>query len=202
MRHNKWRKIIIWTASIVILLGIGGLFAANYVVDRLLASLSDSLGEELLADHSHPDNSSPNTNPSPDNSSDNKQTLSDETEQTLNNDNVSETDGEGQPSSADPGEEGKYNPEISTEKAKDVQENITVNEKAKLTAVFLKELSMDDLKALQELASGGLSQEEKKEARTLILEKLSPEQYDELIQIAKKYGLSQGKSYEEVSKEK
>jgi hypothetical protein len=60
---------------------------------------------------------------------------------------------------------------------------------------------MDDIKALQELASGGLGIEEKKEARTLILNRLTPEQYDELIQIAKKYGMSKGKSYEEVSKE-
>ncbi|MCU6708784.1 hypothetical protein M6D81_08635 [Paenibacillus sp. J5C_2022] len=202
MRKTKWKKIILWTASIVILLGIGGLFAANYAVDRLLASLSDSLGEELIADNANPNDSSENNGTTSQQPSDDKQTLPDDPEQILNNDKDSATDADGNPSSSNNGEEDKYNPEISTDKAKDVQEKITVNEKAKLTAVFLKELSMDDLKALQELASGGLSKEEKKEARNLILEKLSPEQYDDLIEIAKKYGLSQGKSYEEVSKDK
>jgi len=71
-----------------------------------------------------------------------------------------------------------------------------------LASILLKQLSVDDIKLLQQLANGGLSIEDKKIARALILEKLKPEQYDELIQIAKKYGMSQGKSYKEVINEK
>jgi len=68
-------------------------------------------------------------------------------------------------------------------------------------AVMLKRLSPSDIKTLQQLASGGLTVEKKKEAKELILQKLTEDEYNELIAIAKKYGLSQGKSYEESLKE-
>lgn len=197
MRKKRWKKIVIWTVSIIFLLGIGGLFAANYAMDKMIASLADSLESDLIEDSlaeapvETSDPSGKDEPPVPE--TDNEDTATtDDTE--LGKDTPAAT--------KEPGGGTEYSAEISVDKAKDVQEKITVSEKAKLATVFLKELNMDDIQALQGLAGGGLSKEEKKEARTLILEKLSPEQYDELIQIAKKYGMSQGKSYAEVSKEK
>lgn len=200
MRKKRWKKILIWTAAVIVVLGVGGLFAANYAMDRMIASLANSLEDELLevpvteatAPPSEGSDETGNNTPGT-NGTNNTNTA----EQPTSENNGDDTKGTSSESSTKDG----YTAEISTDKAKDVQEKITVGEKAQLASVFLKELSMEDIKALQELASGGLSLEEKKEARTLILERLSPEQYDELIQVAKKYGMSKGKSYEEVSKE-
>lgn len=217
MRKKKWKKVLIWIASIIVVLGIGGLFAANYVMDKMLASLAGSLEEELLAElpsavpggTGQPDDSSQNSNGAPGdgNDTDYQGSQTDGSEQSGEN-STKPDQGQGSegepvtPSQPDGGKDNDgYKAEVSVDKAKDVQEKITVAEKAKLATVFMKELSADDLKKLQELSSGGLSIEEKKQARELILERLSPEQYDELIQIAKKYGLSQGRGYKEVSKE-
>ncbi|MDQ6420685.1 hypothetical protein RB620_14740 [Paenibacillus sp. LHD-117] len=219
MRQRKkktktWKKILIWAASVIVVLGVAGLFAANYAMDKMIAQLSESLEDELLEDvvaEVDPQPSGTGDTSSNEGGTDEPQQPAEGTPDSEVN---SETNDDGKATNQEPnnnttGEEmassnsgtNEYSAEISTDKAKDVQEKITVNEKAKLASVLLKELSVDDIKALQELAGGGLGIDEKKEARTLILEKLSPEQYDELIQIAKKYGMSQGKSYAEVSQE-
>jgi hypothetical protein len=104
-------------------------------------------------------------------------------------------------SSPSPTPSSTYQAEISVEKAENVKENISFAEKAKVMSVMLKRLSASDIKTLQQLASGGLSVEKKREAKEIILKKLTEEEYDELIAIAKKYGLSQGKSYEDSQKE-
>ncbi|CAM4523583.1 hypothetical protein FHS16_003354 [Paenibacillus endophyticus] len=202
---KKWKKVLIWVVSVIVVLGIGGLFAANYAVNKLIASLSDSLENEIINGtlndtvDSTVDNDLPKTGatdaPTTEKPNANSETTSDP-EKTTDNSNGSTTSEDTVDTDDD------YKAEVSIDKAKEVQEKITVGEKAQLTSVFLKELSMSDIKELQALAGGGLSKEDKKKARSLILEKLSPEQYDELIQIAKKYGMSQGKSYDEVVKEK
>lgn len=191
MRKNKWKKVLIWALSIIVILGIGGLFAANYAADKLLSSLAESLESDLLEEGMAA------IAPDPDPSSDAGNSFSEGTEPS----DKPQSGTEGTDKGNNSGDEG-YKADISVEKAKEVQEKITVAEKAKLTAVFLKQLSMEDIKTLQALASGGLTVEKKKQARSLILEKLTPEQYDDLIQIAKKYGLSQGKSYNDVKKQK
>ncbi|QNK58165.1 hypothetical protein [Paenibacillus sp. PAMC21692] len=209
MRQRKpkmktWKKVLIWAASIIVVLGVGGLFAANYAMDKMIAQLSASLEDELLEEVITTPTDAPSGGG--DGTVDQPATTSEPGGE--GSEEQAETDGSagGQNNQSEveskPSPTNGYSAEISTDKAKDVQDKITVAEKAQLASVFLKQLSMDDIKALQELASGGLGIEEKKEARTLILDRLTPEQYDELIEIAKKYGMSQGRSYEEVSKDK
>ena len=217
MRQRKakmktWKKVVIWAASIVVVLGVAGLFAANYAMDKMIAQLSASLEDELLEEAITTPTETPSggegTPDEPVTADDGAEGSEPEAteqpsgEQSGQSDGTKGvTDGGAKGGTTDSKSTDGYTAEISTDKAKDVQEKITVSEKAQLASVFLKQLSVDDIKALQELASGGLGVDEKKEARSLILEKLTPEQYDELIQSAKKYGMSQGKSYEEVSKE-
>jgi hypothetical protein len=207
MRQRKskmktWKKVLIWAASIIVVLGVGGLFAANYAMDKMIAQLSASLEDELLEEVITTPTDAPSGGG--DGTVDQPATSEPDGEGSEGQEKPGDTPGEQNGQSDDGSNSSKngYTAEISTDKAKDVQEKITVAEKARLASVFLKQLSTDDIKALQDLASGGLGKEEKKEARTLILDRLTPEQYDDLIQIAKKYGMSQGKSYEEVSKEK
>ncbi|GKU77031.1 hypothetical protein [Paenibacillus sp. L3-i20] len=199
MAKKKWKKILIWTVSIIFVLGVGGLFAANYAMNKLISSLSSSL--EISAQEERPvETTVPTPSESPKDIAEGEEvgtepTPTSTTEITIKKDNKDN------PSTKQPAPT-EYKAEITEDKAKEVQGKITVGEKAQLASVLLKELNADDLKALQSLAGDGLDPEEKKEARALILEKLSPEQYDELILIAKKYGLSQGRSYDEVSKDK
>lgn len=100
------------------------------------------------------------------------------------NDSAPTSDGNGSAS---------YDPSISVEKAKQVQESITLKEKTKVTSVLAKRLSPGDLSTLMKLAGNGMTVTEKKEAKKMLLEKLSEKEYNELIDIAQKYGLSQGK---------
>jgi len=44
---KRWKKVLIWVVSILVLLGVGGLFAANYAADKMIASLAASLEAEL-----------------------------------------------------------------------------------------------------------------------------------------------------------
>lgn len=87
---------------------------------------------------------------------------------------------------------------ISPDKAKDVQGSVSLKDKADVASIVASQLSVSDIKRLQELAKGGLTNEEKREARSIILGKVSEEQYNELSQIAKKYGVSQGKSRDQI----
>lgn len=206
MRKKKWNKILIWVVSIVVILGIGGLFAANYAMDKLISTLAVDLEKDLLSE----DVISNDTDVKPDEQADQPTTSNDidavtnTDKEAVDSEQSENTTGNGVSDTAnDPSKLTEdYTAEVSVDKAKDLQEKITVSEKAQLTSVFLKELSMSDIKELQGLTSGGMSLEEKKKARSIILDKLSAEQYDELIQVAKKYGMSQGKSYDEVSKDK
>ncbi|MGM0883305.1 MAG: hypothetical protein ACQEXQ_20000 [Bacillota bacterium] len=210
MRKKKWKKILIWVALIIVVLGVGGLFAANYAVDKLISTLAADLENDLMdevgtdvvettnqqidgSDRTTTETANEDAIPTDDQSA---KSVDESEESGQERDDSTQTGSSTQ--SEDKQSKDGYQAEVSVGKAKDIQEKITVGEKAKLTSVFLEELSMSDIRNLQALASGGLSIDEKKEARSIILERLSPEQYDELIQIAKKYGMSQGKSYGEV----
>ncbi|MNW19306.1 hypothetical protein D3C71_2192420 [compost metagenome] len=59
----------------------------------------------------------------------------------------------------------------------------------------MKRFSAKELDAFMKLASGGLTHKEKVEAKKLVLEKLSEEEYNQLIAIAARLGLSQGGQY-------
>jgi hypothetical protein len=210
MRKKKWKKILIWVASIIVVLGVGGLFAANYAVDKLISTLaadleSDLLNEEVVAPETKTEQETDKTEQDDSKSSvDTDGAVTDSTDK-VEKPSEDESNTTGSTSNETKEEEKPkdgYNGEVTIDKAKDLQEKITVSEKAQVSSVLLKELSVSDIKELQALASGGMSLEEKKQARSIILDKLSPEQYDELIQVAKKYGMSQGRAYDEVAKDK
>lgn len=210
MRKKKWKKILIWVASIVVILGVGGLFAANYAVDKLISTLaadleSDLLNEEVVAPETKTEQETNQTEQDDSKSSvDTDGAVTDSTDKVEkpSEDGSNTTDSGSNETKEEEKPKDGYNGEVTIDKAKDLQEKITVSEKAQVSSVLLKELSVSDIKELQALASGGMSLEEKKQARSIILDKLSPEQYDELIQVAKKYGMSQGRAYDEVIKEK
>ncbi|WP_028559187.1 hypothetical protein [Paenibacillus pinihumi] len=217
---KRWHKILIVVFSIVLVLGIGGLITANYVIDKFLSSFSNSVIAEMessmlnsdkeaeggqtqendkVEKEDIPSNSEKKSEKNEENTP--SEGTAKENEDTLTKPDKNETKQDDGSKTLSKGEE-KYNPNVSVDKAKEIQETATVSEKAKVTSILLSKLSLEDIKTLQQLASGGLSKEKKKEARTLMLEKLSEDEYNELIEIAKKYGVSQGRQYDEVKKDK
>lgn len=200
-------KVLIWTLSVIVVLGVGGLFAANYAVDKLMNSMAGGFDVEAGNTPSVPQgqviepvvaDSDPSAEPA----------ASVDPSSTATPDSTPASSNAGEPAAAStdkPASTPAPTPagvdglaHISTDKAKEVQENVTITDKANVAAIVAKQLSVSDIKRLQELAQGGLTTEEKREARSIILGKVTEEQYNELAQIAKKYGVSQGKTRDQI----
>jgi hypothetical protein len=94
-----------------------------------------------------------------------------------------------------------YDGNISPDKAKQAEDSITISEKAKLTAILLKKLSPSDISLFMKMAGDGMTTDEKLEAKKVFLQKLTEAEYNDLIAIAAKYGLSSGRDYKETAKD-
>ncbi|MEK4346202.1 hypothetical protein [Paenibacillus sp. FSL P4-0184] len=214
MFNKRWKKILLWTLSIIVVLGVGGLFAANYAVDKLMNSMADGFDlesedqvsggqdqgtapEDTVADDKVEPVASATPAPSTDDkgSKDTGETGKDTTAST-----TSEPTKAPSTDQKDTSSDG-YTAQVSTDKAKEIQENVTMKDKADVAAIVLGQLSVSDINRLKDLAKGGLTIDEKREARSIILGKVSEEQYNELSQVAKKYGVSQGKTRDQILKE-
>lgn len=93
----------------------------------------------------------------------------------------------------DADEEDSYSGEITPEKIEQAQQKITLREKTLVATILLKRLDPSDITRFMSMNS--MTIDEKREAKQLFLERLNEEEYDELIAIAAKLGLSQGQSY-------
>lgn len=188
-------------------LGVGGLFAANYAVDKLMNSMADGFDveaedtvnvpqgqvvEPAVAESDPSAEPAASVDPTLTSSPDSTPASTDAGEQTA----VSTTMPATTPASTPEGVDGIAH--ISTDKAKEVQDNVSITDKANVASIVAQQLSVSDIKRLQELAKGGLTNEEKREARSIILGKVSEEQYNELSKVAKKYGVSQGKTRDQI----
>jgi cytoskeletal protein RodZ len=94
-----------------------------------------------------------------------------------------------------------YDGNITPDKAEQVQESISLKEKAIVSSVLLKKLSSSDISLFVKMSGDGVTVEEKKQAKKVILEKLTEDEYNELIAIAAKLGLSSGRGYQETQKD-
>jgi len=91
----------------------------------------------------------------------------------------------------------KYDASVSISKASNVKKSISLKDKTEISRILLKRLSSSNITLLTKLASGGLTSIKKLETKKVILQKLSEDEYNELIQIAAKLGLCKGKSYQD-----
>lgn len=204
---KRWKKVLIWTLSVIVVLGVGGLFAANYAVDKLMNSMSDGFDveaedtvnvsqgqvvEPTVAESDPSAEPAASVNQTSTSSPDSTPASTDAGEQTA----ASTTKPATTPAPTPEGVDGIAH--ISPDKAKDVQDNVSIKDKANVASIVAQQLSVSDIKRLQELAKGGLTNEEKREARSIILGKVSEEQYNELSKVAKKYGVSQGKTRDQI----
>lgn len=215
IKKRKWKKWLGWSAALLIVLAVGGYFTMDYAVDRMLRSISAGLDTEAVFQPGGKDISPDRTSdsatetPTPEDKGEAVAVPGPSSGPDVHNDSDEASNSvSGQPPSSGNTEtregtadKGKFEANITPDKASKAQEQITLQDKTKVTSVLLKRLGASDIKTLMDLASGGMSVEEKREAKKVILEKLSEEEYDELIAIAAKLGLSQGKSYEDSLKE-
>lgn len=227
MFNKRWKKILLWTLSVLVVLGVAGLFAVNYAVDKLMNSMAGGLeldttepivGDQVaevvpeatadIANLEPTETTGTVVEPTTEATSQTEASNQPQASQGITeNVEVQATPAASPPTSqpsstptedkSTPSTDG-YTAQISTDKAKQIQENVTVKEKADVASIVMGQLSVSDIKRLQELASGGLTLDEKREARSIILGKVSEEQYNELSQIAKKYGVSQGKTRDQI----
>lgn len=198
---KKWKKILIVLIAILLLATGGAYWAMNKAVDKVLEAVSS----DVMASMGSP---TPQSDPKPQVSA----TAGGESSSVSNAEAIPGAGGTPSPppasaqaipgASVSPAKGEKpasspantsYDPSINADKAAKAQEEITVKEKLQITSIFMKRFSAKELDAFMKLAGGGLTHEEKKEAKKLVLEKLSEEEYNQLIGIAARLGLSQGK---------
>ena len=212
-KFSRTQKIIVLSGSISILVLLTGYLVMDYVANFMIRSISSQpqtsiqqkVKENSIQFHADKiNNNTSNTSTVADNKNKTTENLGANKEPLNQTQQLSEVQPQNiKTNQQEPDKDGKltYAPEISTSKAEKVQEDISFKEKALVLSTILKKLSPEDLTLLSNLMSGGLTIEKKKEAKRLILEKLSEDEYNQLIKIAAKYGLSQGKSYSESKKE-
>lgn len=216
MFNKRWKKILLWTLSVIVVLGVGGLFAANYAVDKLMNSMADGFDLESednvggqdqgtaptdTVDDSNVEpveSAVPSTPPVNDEGSSNQSTKNNDKPSGETTASTTSEPTKAPSSEQKDGSSDGYTAQVSTDKAKQIQENVTIKDKADVASIVLGQLSVSDINRLKDLAKGGLTLDEKREARSIILGKVSEEQYNELSQIAKKYGVSQGKSRDQI----
>jgi hypothetical protein len=217
MRKLFSRKVLIWVFSVLSVLIIGSLVIMNYATDYVLRSIIASSQEEITNEKSG-NGSLPTTSPSAPNSGGTPQEGGSKNSDTASpspsnqavdpkkNDNGVQSPATTPPaanSAATPTptpEKSGYDAGISAEKAAQLQEEITLKDKAKVSSVLLKKLSASDMSLFVKMSGDGVSVEEKKQAKAIILQKLTEEEYNELIAIAAKLGLSKGKTYQDSLK--
>lgn len=214
---SKWKKIVIWCAAFMIVIGAGGLWAANYAADKVMNSIIDSMEAELTAETGSSGDQASSTewdaasNGQQPSQVEDKQEMETDSGQSATPEEADEpakvatgtvSAAEGNNNDAEtgsnPGPNPNYTANVTTEKMQEVKETVTVKDKAAVVSILLQSLSISDLKELQGIASEGLTVENKKIARAILLDKVSAEDYNTLSSIAEKYGVSEGRTYDEA----
>lgn len=145
---KRWKKVLIWTLSVIVVLGVGGLFAANYAVDKLMNSMAGGFDVEAGNTPSVPQgqviepvvaDSDPSAEPA----------ASVDPSSTATPDSTPASSNAGEPAAAStdkPASTPAPTPagvdglaHISTDKAKEVQENVTITDKANVAAIVAKQ---------------------------------------------------------------
>lgn len=216
LKKPKWKRIVLWSIVTLFVLTTTGIIAVNYAVNKVINSMAESFEPDLSA--SGPPSSILSHSPSPSGSmqsdipaqvgtstqSQGPEKSSSGLSEPIAQPTMDASKQHPQASSFDDKEQdkpGSYSSEVSTQKAEAIKEEVTLSEKATVTSILAGNLSLSDMKLFQEMASGGMTVEEKREARKLLLDKLTPEEYNKLVEIAKKYGVSQGKTYDQAEQE-
>jgi hypothetical protein len=195
--NRKLLKVIVGCIGTVLILGIIGIFIANYAVVKVLdmlssesevtsvATVQDEVRDTPPPQEKYMEDSSVSEPP-------NLETQDKAKVQEV--ENLQQNDRTKDNSSLPTGT-------VTKKRVKQVQESLTTVDKAKIISIMSKSLTRKNSEILWDMSKGGLSIEEKKEAKELLLEMLSSDDYNALSTLAKKYGISKGKTYDEAKQE-
>lgn len=222
---KRWKKWFLWSTFTLIVMTAAGYLTMNIAVSYVLKSVVPTVKFAAPKDitneidvNSTKDLQSELVQPKSKNSS--EVPYSDLTAASVtrltnsSNDNETTSNSENQPSSPNLVNNEKtpvptltpkdqvlsYTPQVTVDKAKVVEESISLKEKAEVSSIILKKLSPAEIQTFLKMAGNGLSVEEKKKAKEVMLKKLTEDEYNQLVKIAAKYGLSQGKDYQHAKK--
>jgi hypothetical protein len=225
MKKKKWKKALLWASGSVVVLLCFGYFGMNIAVSYVLKSMShqlpvtssqvlesvspvasttsgiDVITEKNVVSSSTSTQAQPTVTPVE--SLKVKEATSTSSQMPVTPTVTPQVNPAAPPSpTPKPKEQAlNYEAQVTTEKTKAVEDSISLKEKAAVSAVLLRKLSASELQLFAKMAANGLSVEEKKQAKEMILKKLSEDEYNQLIQIAAKYGLSEGMNYKDSQKQ-
>jgi len=223
---NKRRRLFLWVGTGVLLAGMAGSFAAVRISDEMLRTAASFSYGQADAEADAAGKGAPNGRPVPGGGAP-ASPVADAPDGSRPQEalpGVKAVPGSGKapasaapPARPDPGKAGhqaagsaedsdgsgsaksrsKDPAAIPADRAERLSGEISWSERMKITTVLLKRLQASDIKQLSLLMKDGVSREEKKKAKAIIMARLSESEYNELIAIAGKYGLSKGKSYQQ-----
>ncbi|TFE28169.1 hypothetical protein [Cohnella luojiensis] len=194
MRDRRLKRIIMWCVCIALAIGICGVISADYAVNGVMESFAEGMETDIPEAAVKEEPRTPVVNEGQPSTPSSAESAAANPEKDVTGAEKPTEEPTGQPI-------GKRTGDVTGEKVNNVRESLTVSDKATVVSVVLKNLSLTDLKKMRSIAQGGLTVEEKREAKRMMLSKLSPEEYNKLSALAKKYGISRGKTYDEAKQE-
>ncbi|NLY43114.1 MAG: hypothetical protein GX066_03905 [Clostridiaceae bacterium] len=76
---------------------------------------------------------------------------------------------------------------VDEKKIKEIEKKVSLADKTRALSILFKSLSSEDIRFLYQLAGGGITDEEKKQAMALLREKLTPDQKQAIKDLYAKY---------------
>lgn len=194
-----WKRVLAACAGVLILLAAAGGWALNHAIDTGMAYMAQELaaGEAVaVASVSEPAVEVTPPKQAAQTEGSGGKTQADKTakQPSAETEELSSKQNDGSAAAQGDGA-------VTPEQAEEVKEKLTLSDKAEIVAVLSGSLTMDHIKTLQQLAQNGLTADEKKQAKALLLSELPAEDYDRLSALAHKYGISRGLTYEEAQRE-
>ncbi|MFD0680817.1 MULTISPECIES: hypothetical protein [unclassified Paenibacillus] len=226
MKHKKIKKVLLGSVAVLLLITLVVLVVLDQSVNYILKSISPRIGIETknigteqqgtnlsiqsenqqINDKPTKAQSQQQTNIPQDATTNTNQSLSPRVEtkqkvagslKTSLEENVDKAKINGEKGIEGTDQKEEYISDISLQKTKEAQESMSVKEKAVVISVLLKKLSAEDINYFMKISADGITDDEKGEAKKLFLKKLTENEYNQLISIAAKYGLSQGERYKD-----
>ncbi|QUH19062.1 hypothetical protein [Alkaliphilus sp. B6464] len=169
------KKVIAIIVIIILVVGIAGAFSVNYIFDKMignqiLSGLDLELVTDEVTDYSIADNDLENED-------------KDIGKESHEKNNTSEGKKEGY---AEDKNSSKSN-EFTAGQLKEIEDHFSTMDKLKVTSMLTSKLSMDEIKELVSLASGGVNKEELSRIKKDLKEKLSPDDVKYLKDLYEKY---------------
>lgn len=76
---------------------------------------------------------------------------------------------------------------VTTKQIEELKHSVTVQDRVKASGLVLKRLDMEDIKKLMGMLDGGVTKEEKEQAKQIVYKEFTPEEIKEIKELYNKY---------------